>query len=264
MDKKCKIRFEIPVSALERWDESIRAAKDDGVHIDIYSTVGEYGDGDGITAKKVSEILKEADGKDVVVNINSGGGDFFEGLAIHSLLANYEGKVSVRILGLAASAASIVAMAGDNIEVAKSGFLMIHNSWTVAIGNKDDLQTVVGMLTRFDASMVALYATKTGKPHDEISKMMADETWIAGEIAVEMGFAHSILDKEEVKNTGKTSGASAKKKIDVELAKAGMPRTERRALIKQLSGTQDATEVTRNADAELVNALRGLLSTIQQ
>jgi ATP-dependent Clp protease protease subunit len=272
MEKKIRLKFEVPACALERWDRSIMAAEtpdEKTANINIYSTVGEYGDGSGMTAKIVSSILRKADGKDVVVNINSGGGDFFEGLAIHSLLSEYEGNVRVRVLGLAASAASIIALAGNETAIAKSGFIMIHNSWTVAVGNKDDMKEVAKMLAKFDDSMAALYAKKTGLDEKEVAKMMAAETWLSGEESMNMKFAHSFLGDDEIQISGDDlPKAKALRRVDLELAKAGMPRSDRRALIKELVDTPCAieeTKVTPCADEtkeKLSLALVSLLRTI--
>jgi len=265
---KANIKFEISAKVLERWDRTIKAASDeDKEHaINIYSTVGEYGYGDGMTAKIVSSILRKAEGAPVVVNINSGGGDFFEGLAIHSLLTNYEGEVRVRVLGLAASAASVIAMAGDSVEIAKAGFVMIHNAWTMAVGNKEEMSKVADMLGEFDKSMTRLYAEKTSIDEREIKKMMAAETWLNGEDALELNFVSALLpaDMVEKDETENNKVASALRQLDVALAKSGMPRSERRDLIKQAtSGTPCATEtVTPSADSELELALNGLLKNI--
>lgn len=266
-----RLRFEVPASALARWDKSIVAKKHDNeeadghVNLNIYSTVGEYGDGHGMTAKIVGGILRKAEGKDVVVNINSGGGDFFEGLAIHSLLSDYEGHVTVKVLGLAASAASVIAMAGDEIQVAKSAFIMIHNSWTMVIGNKEVLRADAALLEQFDKSMAELYAAKTGIELKEVEKLMKNETWMQGGDAVELKFAHALLDSNELDKDDEMKEPSALRKLDVELAKAGVPRSERRALIKELTATPCASEtVTPRADAELKTALDGLLKNLKQ
>lgn len=262
---KTKIRFEAPPQALAKWDKEIKSAKkDDGVTINMYSTIGEYGDGSGMTAKIVNGILRKAEGADVTVNINSPGGDFFEGIAINTILKEYEGNVNVRVVGLAASAASIVAMAGDEIEIAKSGFLMIHNAWTIALGNKNDMQDVADMLTKFDKSMAGLYAARTGMDEKRIAKMMDHETWLQGGEAVEMGFASALLgeaDIEKVEENENKEYNAALKKVDIELAKAGMPRSERRNLIKDLIGTPRATEDPTPC-AGLDVALSSLLKTI--
>lgn len=269
LKNKINLRWEVPAVALEKWDRTIQSAeKDTAATINIYSTIGEFGDGSGMTAKIVSSILRNAKGADVVVNINSGGGDFFEGLAIHTLLSEYEGNVTVNVIGLAASAASVVAMAGDKINIAESAFLMIHNAWTIAIGNKNDMREVAGMLEKFDASMAGLYAKKTGKSEKEIHKMMDAETFIQGNDALDEGFADALLGSENiVKSETEDYHTNALRRVDVELAKAGMPRSERRELIKELTSTPRATEKATpcaGTDDELREVLGSLLSTIQK
>jgi ATP-dependent Clp protease protease subunit len=260
---KFNMRYEAPAVALEKWNPTIKAAKEDETSINIYSTIGEYGDGGGMTPKIVSSVLRRAEGKDVTVNINSPGGDFFDGLAIYSLLKEYEGNVKVKVLGMAASAASVVALAGDEIEIAEQGFFMIHNSWTVAMGNRHGMKEVAARLEKFDASMRELYAEKTGMDEKKIAKMMDEETWIAGKESVEMGFASAILGGENIEEDEELPYNSALKRVDVALAKAGVPRSERRAMIKDLTGTPCAAEPTPCAgDDELKNALSGLLNTI--
>lgn len=269
-NNKVNFRWEVPAQALEKWDRSISAAKSDGsTTINIYSTIGEFWDGSGMTAKIVSSILRGADGADVSVNINSAGGDFFEGLAINTLLSEYEGQVTVNVVGLAASAASVVAMAGDVINIAEAGFLMIHNSWTLAMGNKNDLQNVADMLAKFDVSMAGLYAKKSGIDEKEIKSMMDAETWIQGTEAVDKHFADSLMRAENVvKSEIHSYDSPALKRVDIELAKAGMPRSERRALIKELTGTPCAAGEEKTTpcagDVELAKSLLALLQTIKQ
>ena len=146
MGREIRLQFEPPALALERWNPALAAKNSDAPGtLNIYSTIGEYGDGQGVTPKVVSDFLQKAEGKDVQVNVNSPGGDFFDGVAIHSLLKNYKGNVQVNIIGLAASAASVVAMAGSDIRIAQAGIIMVHNSWTIALGNKDDFAKVITM-----------------------------------------------------------------------------------------------------------------------
>lgn len=265
---KNKVKFEAPVSALSRWNPEIQAAAEDknvgDATINIYSTIGDYGDGNGMTPKIMSAILKKADGRDVTVNINSPGGDFFDGVALHALLSEYSGNVKVRVLGMAASAASIVALAGDTVEIAKGGFFMIHNAWTIAIGNRNDMTNVADMLAKFDASMNKIYSDATGLDEKSVRKMMDAETWLSDEEAVAQNFAKNLLGEEYVKNVPQEKQAKAKHKLDVALAKSGMPRAERRELIKEFTGTPGAAgDVMPRAD-ELGNALAALLTTIKK
>ncbi len=270
MKKTVNVQFEPPACALERHNPTLAAKKSEGDNvINIYSTIGEYGDGNGMTPKVMTDLLKQAAGKPVTLNINSPGGDFFEGVAIHTLLKEYDGTVNVNVVGLAASAASIVAMAGDEVKIAPAGFFMVHNAWTIALGNKEVMGQVVSMLEAFDKSMAELYAEATGLELSKVMAMMKDETWIASADAVEMGFAHSKLDDEDISVDGKIAASynPALKKVDVALAKAGMPRSKRRELIKELTAddTQNAVEpATPRAGAAYLSALETLSKTVQQ
>ncbi len=244
-----KLRWETPAASLERWNPALMsaaAAEDAATTINIYSTIGEYGDGNGMTPKIVSSILRKADGADIVVNINSPGGDFFDGLAIYTLLKEYKGDVMVNVIGMAASAASVVALAGGEINIAKAAFFMIHNAWSIVVGNRHDMTQVADMLAQFDESMVQLYSDATGIDKRAIAKLMDAETWIVGTDAVDQGFATSLLGDENVKveEAVKNDYSPSMRKIDVALAKAGMPRSERRNLIKELTGTPRAAGTT--------------------
>lgn len=263
-------KWEAPAQALERWNPDIVCAeKDDKDAINILGQIGDSFFEEGTTAKLVSALLRKANGKDITVNINSPGGDFFEGLAIHSLLDGYSGKVTVNVLGLAASAASVIAMAGDEINIAKAGFIMIHNAWTIAMGNSGDMQEVSDVLAKFDKSMVGLYASKTGLEQKEVSKMMGAETWLSSEDAIEKGFANGLLNDTAINiaEDGEKEYNSSLRRVDVALAKAGMPRSERRALIKTLTGTPSAAVTTPTPSAgniELGKSLADLLKNLKQ
>lgn len=263
-----KIQWGVPVQALERYNPQIVPAKalEQGHTISILDEIGEGWYGEGITAKLVSSILRKADGEDVSVNINSAGGDFFEGIAIHSLLSNYEGHVTINVLGLCASAASVIAMAGDSINIAKSGFMMVHNSWTVAIGNASDMQEVSEMLNKIDGAMVNLYADATGIDKGEIVDMLAKTTWLDGEECLEKGFATALLgdDMTTLEKDEKSGYNASLKKIDTLLAKAQMPRSERRKLIKNLvTPCASPTLMPCAKDQKLSESLKGLLKSLK-
>ncbi|EPJ5267720.1 head maturation protease, ClpP-related, partial [Providencia stuartii] len=128
-DRTCaSISYELKPKALDKWNSGIRAASSDNT-ISVLDVIGEDFWGEGVTAKRISAALRAIGNQDVVVNINSPGGDMFEGLAIYNLLRAHNGKVTVNILGIAASAASVIAMAGDEIRMGRGAFLMIHNCW---------------------------------------------------------------------------------------------------------------------------------------
>jgi len=265
------VSFDLRPQALERWNPSILAAADDEENtISVLDPIGyDYWTGEGVTAKRITGILKGMAGADVTVNINSPGGDMFEGLAIYNVLREYKGHVTVRVLGMAASAASIIAMAGDTIQVARSGFLMIHNCWAGAVGNRHDFRDFADTLEPFDEAMADIYATRTGDEIAAMQKLMDGETWINGSAAVEQGFADSLLPSDSVKESTKARSGSqfAAHKLDVILAKQGMPRSERRSLLQQLKagtpsaashGTRDAADTPADLAEPIADLQRAL------
>jgi len=227
--------------ALDRWHAGVRAAASDGDaerSIGIYDVIGyDYWTGDGVTAKRIAGALRSMGAGPVTVYINSPGGDMFEGLAIYNLLREHDGEITVKVLGLAASAASIIAMAGDKVQIARAGFLMIHNAWVMAIGNRNDLIEVAGTLKPFDDAMASIYAARTGEEQKAMAKLMDAETWIGGEAAVEGGFADELLPSDQVqKGSGKTS-ASAARRIEAGLRASGMPKSEAMRLISEFKSS---------------------------
>lgn len=222
-------------SALERWNGGIRAASDNDNSISIFDVVGrDYWD-EGVTAKRISGALRSMNGANVTVNINSPGGDMFEGLAIYNLLREYQGKVTVKVLGIAASAASIIAMAGDDIQIGRGAFLMIHNCWVVAMGNRHDFAELSTSLEPFDTAMADIYSARSGLDIATVQQLMDAESYIGGSDAVEKGLADSLLSADAVSD-GDDSPSAALRKLDALLAKTNTPRSERRKLIKALTG----------------------------
>ncbi|MQT64369.1 Clp protease ClpP [Pseudomonas sp. FSL R10-0056] len=191
---------EIKPLALKRWNPGIRAASEEEHSISIYDAIGQDPwSGEGVTTKRIAAALRSVNGADVTVNINSPGGDMFEGLAIYNLLRDYSGKVTVKVLGLAASAASIIAMAGDEIRIARAGFLNIHNCWVVALGNRQDLLEVASRLEPFDQAMAEIYASRTQSQLSAMQQLMDADTWLNGSAAVEQGFADQLLAADAVR-----------------------------------------------------------------
>lgn len=245
------LKYDLSPMALDRWNPAIRAASDSDNEIGIYEHIGDDGWGDGVTSKRIAAALRSIGNRDVVVNINSPGGNMFEGLAIYNLLREHPGRVTVRILSLAASAASVIAMAGDDIQIARAGFLMIHNAWVCHCGNQHDFREIADYLEPFDRSMADVYQARTGGDLDEIREMMDAETWIGGSEAVDQGFADSLLASDYVVDSDEGSNASAASRLDIALAKAGLPRSERRRLLKEFkTSTRNAAgDGMRNAAA---------------
>lgn len=242
--------------ALDRWNPAVQAATDEERTITIYDVIGyDYWTGEGVTAKRIASALRSMGAGPVTVNINSPGGDMFEGLAIYNMLREHKGEVTVKVLGLAASAASVIAMAGDTIQIARAGFLMIHNAWVVAMGNRNDLREYADTLEPFDMAMADIYAARTGQDQKAITKMMDAETWIGGSSAVEDGFADELLPSDQIKQDGTKATASAVRRVESALRASGMPKSEAMRLISELkssvgdpagSGTGDPAELGDN------------------
>ena len=222
--------------------------------------------GDGVTAKRIAAALRSIDGGDVVVNVNSPGGDFFEGLAIYNLLREYPGQVEVRVLGMAASAASIIAMAADRLLIGRAGFLMIHNTWVVAAGDRHALRDVGDWLEPFDQAAAGIYAARTGLDSAEIAAMLDRETWIGGEAAVRDGFADALLAADEVDGAtararGDLSPLAAQKKIDLLLA-GKATKAERRALVAALKGGMSGAAPDGMSRAAITTLAQDALDTL--
>ncbi|MHB1154866.1 MAG: head maturation protease, ClpP-related [Eubacteriales bacterium] len=130
---------------------------------------------------------------DIIVRITSGGGDCFAAALIYDMLKEYGGKVTVEVHSLAASAASVIAVAGDKLLMSPLAILMIHNPTTVAIGEVNDFKAAINLLTEVKESIINAYTDKTKLPRSKVAKMMDDETWMSANKAMELGFVDGIL-----------------------------------------------------------------------
>lgn len=135
---------------------------------------------------------------DIVVWINSPGGDCVAASQIYSMLMDYKGNVTVKIDGLAASAASVIAMAGTKVLMAPTALMMIHNPATMAFGDHEDMQKAIEMLDEVKESIINAYEIKTNQSRAKLSHMMDEETWMNANKAIELGFADDILTDEKL------------------------------------------------------------------
>lgn len=225
---------ELAPQALQNWNSAVKAAHATDNSIAIFDIIGSDAFGEGVTAKRIGTLLQALNGEDVTVNINSPGGDMFEGLAIYNQLKDYRGNVTVKIFGIAASAASIIAMAGDDIQIGRGAFLMIHNCWGVTVGHRQNLIQAAQQMAQFDLAMQDIYATRSGLAVEEIAAMMDNETFISGQEAIKKGLANKLLAVDEIVDHDE-SPTAALRKIDALLAKTHTPRSERRKLLKAIS-----------------------------
>jgi ATP-dependent protease ClpP protease subunit len=261
--------------ALDRWNAGVRAAAgaadEDERSISIYDVIGyDSWTGSGVTANRVAAALRGLGSGPVTVNINSPGGDVFEGLAIYNLLREHDGEVTTKTLGLAASIASVIAMAGDKVQIARAGFLMIHNAWVMAVGNRNDLEEIASTLKPFDDAMASIYAARTGGDQAAMARLMDAETWIGGQAAVDGGFADSLLSSDQIEKGSSKASATVARRIEAGLRASGMPKSEAMRLISEFksssgdpagSGEGDPTEhghsaVAQHSEADITAALR--------
>lgn len=165
-------------------------ATDTKATISIFDAIGEY----GVSAKNFLNDLRAVKASDVDVEINSPGGDVFAGIAIYNGMRQSGKKINVKIMGVAASAASLIAMAGDTIDMPENTFMMVHNPWSFAMGSAEDMRDTADMLDKIGSSLVATYAKRTGKSDEEIKALLDAETWMTAQEAVEAGFATTVSD----------------------------------------------------------------------
>lgn len=262
-------RWQMREDCIDKWNPAVRAASDAENSISILDAIGEdFWTGEGVTAKRIGAALRSIGSNEVVVNINSPGGDFFEGVAIYNMLRAHPAKVTVRVVGLAASAASVIAMAGDEIQIGQAGFLMIHNAWTVGVGNRHDMTELAATMETFDSAMSDVYAARTGISKDEAGTMMDKETWLSGSAAVEAGFADGFLPDDLVAEDKGHDTKSLKAQALLENAlrahNPDMSRSERRALLTDAKAPKPSAEGTITPSAGETNeALEGLLATLK-
>lgn len=169
----------------------INNKKDNSVEISIYTDIGVSYWSDSLSAKQFNEELKKIDDKvgQIDVRLNSPGGDVFDGITIFNRLKQHKANVTVYVDGLAASIASVIAMAGNKIIMSEGSQMMIHKPWTYTAGNSFILEDVIDRLNDVEEQIIGIYQRRTGLDRAEIKKMVSEETWIDAEKAVELGFA---------------------------------------------------------------------------
>lgn len=149
--------------------------------------------GDEVTPKAFMGELENYAGKNITVFINSPGGDVIAGSQIYTALKEHKGQVTVKVDGIAASAASVIAMAGDYVYMSPTSFLMLHDPMTFAMGNENDMEQAKAVLRECKEGIINAYELKTGLSRAKLSQLMSDETWMNARKAVELGFADKIL-----------------------------------------------------------------------
>ena len=173
--------------------------------------------GNEITPKAFRDELEAEEG-DVTVWVNSPGGNVFAAAEIYTMLCDHKGKITVKIDAIAASAASVVAMAGDRVLMSPVAMLMIHDPMTIAMGNAADMEKAISTLNEVKESIINAYAKKTGLSRNKIARLMSDETWMNAKKAVEMGFADEVLfSKKDDTEDPVTEGDDHEEKVEANI-----------------------------------------------
>lgn len=195
--------------------------------------------GDEVTPKMFKEELQDGEG-DITVWINSPGGDVFAAAQIYNMLMDYKGNVTVKIDGLAASAASVIAMAGTEVQMSPVAMMMIHNPATIAIGDSSEMKKAIDMLDEVKESIMNAYEIKTGLSRSRISHLMDAESWFNAKKAVELGFADKLLfskeesEGEEEKELEMEAVMFSRKAVTNSLMSKLIPKPEKKTPIEQL------------------------------
>jgi len=197
--------------------------------------------GDEVTPAQFKSELVSGSG-DITVWINSPGGDCVAASQIYTMLMDYKGDVTVKIDGIAASAASVIAMAGTKVQMAPTALMMVHNPLTVAIGDSDEMQKAIDMLGEVKNSIINAYEIKTGLTRKELSNLMDAETWMNANKAVELGFADGILVDKKQSQSVETYAFSRRavtnsllNKVKSKETKPQLNKTTAESLTKRLS-----------------------------
>lgn len=212
------LRFEFSALADPRFEVNAEAAT-----ITVFDVIGLE-----VTASRIAGALRSIGNRPVTVQINSPGGDPFVGMAIYNLLRGHPQPVTVQVLGIAASAASIIAMGGERIEIARAAQIMIHRASGGAVGDGDTMRSMAAALDKVDGVLAGVYEAKTGLPRDQVAAMMASETFMASDEALALGFADSLLERDASPPPRVSASAAPRSKRDWEehFRQLGLGRSE--------------------------------------
>ena len=223
---------------------SIKAKANDTAEISIYDEIGFW----GVSAASFAQDLKSCGNnlKQINLHIHSPGGDVFDGIAIYNLLKNHPANVTVYIDGLAASMASVIAMAGNEVIMPENAMMMIHKPWGIQGGDAEDMRKYADLLDKVENTLIPAYANKTGKTPEELAEMLSAETWLNGKECVQQGFADKLAEPLVA-----MASIKSRKLEDFE----NMPKAMKDMLFKPQgnAGSTPATQATPTAQSATVS-----------
>ena len=229
----------------QSWFSFKNSADDKSVEISIYDAIGSY----SVSAKSFIAELKRAGSKDVTLRIHSPGGSILEGNAIYNALKRHPGAVDVVIDGMAASMASVIAMAGDTIEIAENGLVMIHNPSAFGGGEAKDMRKMADVMDKMKSNIITAYAGKTGLSREKLGQMMDDETWMTAEEALENKFVDSIGEKSDAKNSFDLSAFKNSARAVDTFGAVTTPRANSMDLTQALAKITELEDAKKNWEA---------------
>ncbi|MCJ7564809.1 MAG: Clp protease ClpP [Candidatus Aminicenantes bacterium] len=221
--------------------------KADKAEIWIYEYIGEdFWTGGGVTAKNFQKELAEIKASQIDLHINSPGGEVFDGITIYNLLKQHPAKITTYIDGLAASIASVIALAGDTVIMAENALFMIHNPTGMAMGTANDMRSLADVLDKIASTMIGTYTAKTGKSESDVKALLDAESWMTADEAKEFGFVDEI---------GEEMDLAACAKFVPAMAKAGFKRIPRTLNANRtLPGERELERILRDAGCSLKEA----------
>lgn len=229
----------------------IKARGNRSAEILIYEDVGAGWFG-GVSAKQFADDLKALGQIDTIdVRINSYGGDVFDGLAIYQQLVKHEAVVTTHIDGIAASIASVIAMAGSEIRIAESAFLMIHDAWGMAVGNSGELRRKAELLDTVTEQLSGIYVARTGQPAETVRAWMSEERWFTAAEAIDAKFATTMAENVRLAARAGVPERYCYRHVPEQLACAPRPArpAEDQALCDKLAALSRRIETGRNRSA---------------
>jgi ATP-dependent protease ClpP protease subunit len=244
---RADVAADLPERALAAWDRGLTAAAGETT-ITIFDVIGDYGD-NGVSVARIAAALRAIGDRPVTVQINSPGGSYDDGLAIYNLLRAHEPAVTVQVIGMAASAASIIAMAADDLQIGRSAHMMIHNVQWLAIGDRRAMAAAAAAMQIFDDTLARLYAARSGIDVAEIARMMDAETYLSGERAVELGLADGFLPADPARGEP-PAGRPLAFEVEAALRKSGWSRAAARRAIRDIRGMPRAAQAGTPRAAE--------------
>lgn len=229
---------------------AIKNKSEEITEIDIFGEIGQSWFTEGITMQTVKDKIQNLSTPQIILNISSLGGDVDHALAIYDILKMHKAQITSKIIGATASSGTIIALAGDRIEMSENALFLVHNAWTMAVGNAEDLRATAESLDKFDSRIINIYKKKTGKRENTITNLMAEEKWITAEEAKDFGFIDSVF-------TPTKAAASVDFK---RFENSALPKLPEKFINKFNNDNMDNKEITSTLNSwgeKIMNALKG-------